>query len=76
MTDYAPGFVLAAVGAAFMLLGAWGRGKAEVLVSVAVSAERRTKEMRTIRRGARSCLLFGAFSLINGVVFVVVASTR
>ena len=73
MTTVLPGLVLAAFGLAMVALGRWGQGHAETLVPAVVPEKRRVKELRTIRRGATSCLLFGAFCLINGVVFLVVA---
>ena len=74
MSGLLPGLVIAAVGLAMLLLGRWGRQHAESLVPDVVPEPRRSKELRTIRRGVKSCIVVGAFLSLNGVVFAVVAA--
>lgn len=76
MSSVAPGLVLSIFGVGLALLGRWGSHHAEDLVPVALPEVRRTKDLRSIRRGVRSCLLLGAFLAVNGVVLVVVAATN
>lgn len=61
----------AVVGLAFLLLGRWGRANQHLLVAATLSDVRREREERSIRRGARSCLVLGAvflaFAVLQGV---------
>lgn len=73
MTPEIPGLAFAVFGIAMVALGRWGRRHAEDLVPAVVPELRRLKDLRTIRRGATSCVVFGAFCLLNAVVFLVIA---
>ena len=74
MGNVAPGLLLALLGALLVLLGRWGKVNAASLVSVALSEERRIKELRSVRRGVRSVLLLGGILAVNGAVLVVVGA--
>jgi uncharacterized iron-regulated membrane protein len=64
----------AAVAAAFFGLSRWGRRHADELVPAHYSPERRAREERSLRRGAKSVLaigiLFAVFSLVLAVAAV------
>jgi uncharacterized iron-regulated membrane protein len=59
--------VFALVAAAFVALSRWGQRNLDQLVPAHYSPERRAKDERSIRRGARSCfaigILFALFSV-------------
>lgn len=57
--------------AVFLSLSRWGRRNAAELVPATLSAERRQREERKIRRGARSLLLFAVLLTLMAVVQVV-----
>jgi hypothetical protein len=60
---------LAALG--FLALGRWGLRNVESFVPVKASPERRSREERSLRRGARSCLALGTLlSVLAAVVAV------
>lgn len=64
----------AGVAVAFIGLGRWGMRNLDELVPVRGSAEKQGKDLRSLRRGARSCLvlgvLFAAFSLVQGTTLL------
>jgi hypothetical protein len=51
-----------------LMVGRWGLRSGGDLVAVTASAERRAREERSIRRGARSCLLLGVLFALLAVV--------
>jgi hypothetical protein len=57
--------------AAFVALGRWGLRNLEGFVPVSASPERRAKDERGFRRGARSCFAFGALFAVFAVVLAV-----
>ena len=57
-----------ALAAAFIGLGRWGRRSAPTLVPTTYLPERRAKDVRSLRRGATSCLLAGAMFGVLGLV--------
>jgi len=58
-------FVLAGVCFA---LGRWGARQADQLVPASVSMPRREKDERSLRRGAKSCLVMAGLFAVLGVV--------
>lgn len=63
--------LLTLVAAGFALLGSWGLRNAPDLVPANLSEERRTKDVRALRRGARSCQVAAGFFAILGVLALV-----
>jgi hypothetical protein len=63
--------------AAFIALGRWGLRNLETFVSVSATAQRRVKDERSFRRGARSCFALGTLFALFAVFLAVssVAST-
>jgi len=65
----------AAPAAALLALGNWGMRNLEDLVPAGASPDRRRKDERSLRRGARSCFglgaLFAVFAVVLGVSSVV-----
>lgn len=63
------------MGLVLLYLGRWGLARQGDLVAASLSVERRQKELRAIRRGARSCLVLGvvfvAFAVLQGTAAVV-----
>ncbi|WP_110207806.1 hypothetical protein [Nocardioides daejeonensis] len=57
---------------AFLALSRWGRRNADKLVSPAMTPERRAREERRLRRGARSLLLLSFVCAGFGVLSAVV----
>lgn len=64
-----PAVVSGTVAIVCLLLGTWGSTRAADLVPSHLSAERRTRDERSLRRGARSCLvmaaLFGLLAVLS-----------
>ena len=71
MSQLLPGMVSVLLGLGLMSLGRWGSRNGETLVSVHIAAARRAKEIRSIRRGSRSCLVLGALFCLMGVALAV-----
>ena len=59
-----------ALSLAFIGLGRWGRRSAPTLVPTTYSPERRAKDVRSLRRGATSCLVAGALFAVLGLVLL------
>jgi len=57
-----------ALSVAFTSLGRWGRRSAPTLVPTTYSPERRAKDVRSLRRGATSCLVAGGLFAVLGLV--------
>lgn len=63
-----PAVVSGLVAAICFLLGRWGLRNTADLVAAGASPERRAREERIIRRGARSCyVLAGLFGLLSAL---------
>jgi hypothetical protein len=60
--------VTLALSVAFTSLGRWGRRNAPTLVPTTYSPECRAKDMRSLRRGAATCLFAGALFAVLGLV--------
>jgi hypothetical protein len=54
--------------AAFIALGRWGLRNLESFVPASASVDRRRKDERTFRRGARSCFALGGLFLVLAVL--------
>jgi len=64
-----PAVVSGCVAAVCFLLGRWGLRNTADLLAAGASPERRAREERNIRRGARSCyLLAGLFGLLAALL--------
>ena len=70
MSQALPGLVSVCLGLALVWLGRWGIRNVEDLVSPVVAAPRRQREIRTIRRGSRSCVVLGGLFCVAGTVLV------
>lgn len=70
-----PAVISGVVALVCVLLGRWGQRSAGGLVSVTASPERRAREERSIRRGARSCLVIGALFALLALLSAVEAIT-
>jgi len=53
---------------AFLALSRWGRRNVDSLVSPTLSTERRAREEKRLRRGARSLLILSVVCAILGIV--------
>ncbi|MCW2789625.1 MAG: hypothetical protein JWQ91_1901 [Aeromicrobium sp.] len=60
---------VAALG--FMALGRWGLRNTASLVTVTASPERRERDERSLRRGARSCVALGVVFACLAVVVAI-----
>lgn len=71
MSAVVPGLLSMAFGGVLFLLGRWGMSNGEALVPGQVAAARREKEIRSIQRGSRSCVVLGGlFVLMGGSLLV------
>lgn len=71
MSQAVPGLLSFVMGCAFVLLGRWGARNGEGLVSTAIAAPRREREIRSIRRGSRSCVLLGTLLGLAGIALAI-----
>lgn len=60
--------VSSAVAAGLIIFGRWGLHNVETLVASNAPDHRRAKDERSIRRGARSCVIFGGMLVIFALV--------
>lgn len=60
-----------AVALVCFALGYWGNSRARDLVSAHASPERRAREERSLRRGARSCYVMAGLFALLAVVSIV-----
>jgi hypothetical protein len=60
--------VALALAAGFISLGRWGRRNLGSLIPADASAQRRRKDTRSLRRGARTCFVVGGIFAIFAVV--------
>jgi len=63
--------VFALVAVAIVSLSRWGQRNAEVLVPAHYSPDRRAKDLRSLRRGARSCFVIGILFALFSVLLAV-----
>ncbi|KQY57222.1 MULTISPECIES: hypothetical protein [unclassified Nocardioides] len=66
-----PVLISALVAAGFVSLSLWGLRNVEELVPERPSMARRDKELRSLKRGARSCFLIGLLFATWAVVLAV-----
>lgn len=66
--------VSALFGLALLVVGGWGLVHHESLVSGSLIERRRDREVRSLRRGARSCLVMGLLFAMLAIVQVVSAT--
>jgi len=71
MSQALPGIVSILLGGALVLLGRWGIRNGEGLVSSAIAAARREREIRSIKRGSRSCVVLGGLFCVAGAAMAV-----
>jgi hypothetical protein len=64
------------VAAAFVSLALWGLRNLDDLVPARSSSDRREKDLRSLRRGARSCFAIGLLFAAWAVVLAVNAVAR
>jgi hypothetical protein len=71
MSQALPGVISVLLGCSLVLLGRWGIRNGDELVSTAIAETRRTREIRSIKRGSRSCLVLGALFCLAGTALAI-----
>lgn len=71
MSETLPGLVSIGIGTVLLLLGRWGLRRGEALVSPHLAAARREREIRSIARGSRSCIVLGGLFFALGAAMAV-----